>query len=423
MDARIILAGQQPDIVNVLARSNEAAQQRINYDQQNALSRTIQQNGPGIMAGDPNALNALARFDPQAALGVQSTRLGMDATRQQMSILGENEKREVEKYARELGKEKAAEEALKIENSVKQALAAPSPEAFDAMVQQMGRPDLVGQYENRNQLAARHMSVAEVMKMTAGPESEIKVPEGLMFADPRKPRDGFVPVPGAATAQEWRAATPQEAAQFGAQAGQINTKTGKFDAQSVPKGTSLTVDPTTGAVTFREGANVNGTGEPTVGDVYNPNEIKGVVQMIDDIAADPSLPRVVGPIMGGGGNDIDQLNVIQRGYYGGQGTALVERIGQLQSNAWLSARAMLKGGGAITDYESKKAEAAVARLSRAKSEAEFRTGLKDLRDAITEGEAKLRGKGTAANPPAPPAPITTPGGTVLKFDAEGNRLP
>jgi hypothetical protein len=92
----------------------------------------------------------------------------------------------------------------------------------------------------------------------------------------------------------------------------------------------------------------------------------------------------------GGGNKISDMNMTQRLAYGQEGLGLIERIGQLQSNAWLSARQMLKGGGAITDYESQKAEAAVARLERPKSEEEFKLALKDLRDAIVEGEAKLR---------------------------------
>ena len=103
--------------------------------------------------------------------------------------------------------------------------------------------------------------------------------------------------------------------------------------------------------------------------------------------------------------------------------ATIARIGQLQSNAWLSARAMLKGGGAITDYESKKAEAAVARLERPKDAKEFKQALKDLRDAITEGEAKLKGKGAA--PAASPAPTdAAPSGepTRLKYNPETGEL-
>ena len=63
---------------------------------------------------------------------------------------------------------------------------------------------------------------------------------------------------------------------------------------------------------------------------------------------------------------------------------------------------MLKGGGAITDYESRKAEAAMARLSRVQDEASFKSALKDLKDAIIEGQAKLdaAAKGQPTSQPA-----------------------
>ena len=141
---------------------------------------------------------------------------------------------------------------------------------------------------------------------------------------------------------------------------------------------------------------------------YNPMEVDAVVSSIDAIANDPNLPRVVGPLEGGGGNNIDDLGAAQRMYYGPEGTALVERIGQLQSTTWLAARQMLKGGGAITDYESRKAEAAMARLSRAKGEAEFKAALKDLRDAVTEGQAKLAAAGMGGQQPAQPAQTQGP---------------
>lgn len=114
------------------------------------------------------------------------------------------------------------------------------------------------------------------------------------------------------------------------------------------------------------------------------------VNLIDDIARDPSLAKVTGPIEGGGGNNVDEFGIAKRMYYGGEGLATIQKIAQLQNTAWLAARDMLKGGGAITDYESKKAEGAMARLSRAQGDAEFKAALQDLRDAITEGAAKLK---------------------------------
>lgn len=184
--------------------------------------------------------------------------------------------------------------------------------------------------------------------------------------------------------------------------GLINDEQYKAGLQALaPTGTSVTVGPD-GQVQFTQGVGVGGTGAPTVGQVYNPNEIQSVIGMIDQIATDPNLPNVVGQkaVILGGGNKISDMNMTQRLAYGQEGLGLIERIGQLQSNAWLSARQMLKGGGAITDYESQKAEAAVARLERPKSEGEFKQALKDLRDAIVEGEAKLRAQQGGALAPA-----------------------
>jgi hypothetical protein len=277
---------------------------------------------------------------------------------------------------------------------------APTPEAFDAMMTEIGRTEMIGQFENRDDLAADFLSIAEILKMSAGPDAP-------------KPQT--------------------EAAQLKADLDANLIDRATYDAEMArraPKGTSIIVDPKTGQMTYSEGVGVGASASPTVGQVYNPNEVASVISMIDEIAASPNLDSVVGPIEGGGGNNIDDLSTARRAYYGGDGTALVERIGQLQNNAWLSARQMLKGGGAITDYESRKAEGAVARLSRAKSEDEFRTALKDLRDAITEGEAKLRGGGGASSPPrpsegqpaAPVAPVPQ-GEPTVASDADYDALP
>lgn len=385
LNPSIILAGQAPDVMGAMSAGLQQAQNQLAFDRQNALHDLYRTQGPQIMAGDQAALNQLAQFDPTAALGVQdarlgmdSTRLSMDATRQRMTALDASEAREAERYAREIGAEAAAAEAAKIEEAVKAAMMAPDAATFDAMMAQMA-PELVGQFDNRQMLASRFMSMAEILKMNA---------------------------PGDPLTTEAKLA-----ADF--QAGRIDQATYEAGlARLAPKGTSLTVDPTTGAVTFQEGAGVGGgAGGPTVGQVYNPNEIQSVLGLIDQIAQDPNLSDVVGnkAIVLGGGNMVNEMNLAQRVGYGTGGLSAIEKIGQLQSNAWLSARAMLKGGGAITDYESKKAEAAVARLERPKSEADFRAALKELRDAITEGEAKLRGV-APANTPAPaasptPAPI------------------
>lgn len=416
MNAGIILGGQQIDVLGAMDKGRAMAESQIGLNLQNALAQLYKEQGAQIAAGDQGALNALAGFDPLTAqsvaqnnLGMASTRLGMDQTRQQMATSAEDlatrretSRREAEAALREQAATLTAEQLAAESAALSEALSGGAffyqnkdKAGYDAFLQSKGIDPAEFPFEAFPAHAASVEGVLEAMKTFAPPEAP-------------KPQT--------------------EAAQLKADldAGLIDQATYQAEiARRAPKGTSLTVDPATGQVTFQEGVGVTGSGAPKVGDVYNPNEVQNVVTMIDEIADNPNLPGVLGPIEGGGGNNIDDMSDIRRAYYGGDGTALIERIGQLQSNAWLSARAMLKGGGAITDYESRKAEGAVARLSRAKSEAEFRKALKDLRDAITDGEAKLRGGAATPSAALVAAPTEAPAETKpkrLKFNPATGEL-
>jgi hypothetical protein len=193
LNPQIILGGQTPDIMGALDRGRVAAEGQIGLNRQNALAALYQDQGAQIMAGDQNALNALARMDPNAALGtqqnilgVQSARQDMDFTAKKMAALDTATQREAEAYAKSISAEQAAQEAAALEAGIKQALAAPTPEAFDALMVQSGRPEMVGQFDNREVLAAQFMSVAEILKMNAGPEplspaDRYKVVGGSLF--------------------------------------------------------------------------------------------------------------------------------------------------------------------------------------------------------------------------------------------------
>lgn len=66
------------------------------------------------------------------------------------------------------------------------------------------------------------------------------------------------------------------------------------------------------------------------------------------------------------------------------------RIDQMSGNAFLNGRALLKGQGQITDFESRKAEAAFARLSTAQSKDEFIAALDEFQQALEDGYAKIQ---------------------------------
>lgn len=80
-----------------MARGTEAGLGAARAGRENALARLYQTQGDRVLAGDREALNALARLSPDAAMGVQNnmlgmeqTRLGMDATRLGMDQTRQN---------------------------------------------------------------------------------------------------------------------------------------------------------------------------------------------------------------------------------------------------------------------------------------------------------------------------------------------
>ena len=193
LDPSIILQGRSPDMVARYSQGLATGQQQNQIETQNALAGLYQTQGAGILAGDQGALNALAGIDPNAAmgmqsaqLGMQSTRLGMDAqrqgmaaTQQRMDMLTREEKAAVAAQAASMGAAERASAAAEIENAVKMGMTAQSSEQWDALMSQMGAADLVGQFGQRQGLAARYMEIADVFKMVApgqgGGASEEKI--------------------------------------------------------------------------------------------------------------------------------------------------------------------------------------------------------------------------------------------------------
>ncbi len=174
LDPSIILQGRAPDILGTLTRSNEAAQMQRNNLRQRDIEQLYKTEGAGMLAGNQNSLNALAGFDPTAAQGIQQNQLGMDATRQNMAINAEElqmRRAEAKRLAEEriatkadnLTKEQAEAEAAKIERGVAAASTAQNPQQWDTIVQQLGLPDLVGQFANREAVIAPYLGVKDAL--------------------------------------------------------------------------------------------------------------------------------------------------------------------------------------------------------------------------------------------------------------------
>lgn len=73
-------------------------------------------------------------------------------------------------------------------------------------------------------------------------------------------------------------------------------------------------------------------------------------------------------------------------------------LAQIQGGVFLRAFETLKGGGQITEIESQKAEAAMARLTRVQSEEGFRKSLKELQDIVAGARARAVGRSSNDTP-------------------------
>ena len=379
LNAGIILGGQQPDILGAMDKGRAMAEAQIGLNRQNALAELYRTQGAQIAAGDQNALNALAAFDPNASLGVQGNILGLQAQKQdmqfsaeKMQMIRDESKREAEAALAAQADKLTAEQLAQEQQALSEAL---SGGAFF--------------YQNKDEagynafLQSKGLDPAEY-PFEAFPAHAATV-EGVLDAmaafQPPAPADEY----GRYVAEQTAKGLPPLD-----RIGFENAKKGN--------GVTTTTRNADGSETTVQVGGAAVTGQPTSGDALRTSmtDAESVVALIDEIAQDPALPGVTGSWEGGGGNNVDEFSGTRRAYYGDAGLAVIQKIAQLQGNAWLGARALLKGGGAITDYESRKAEAAMARLSRAQGDKEYLAALNDLKSAIQDGMAKLQGAGSGS---------------------------
>lgn len=131
-------------------------------------------------------------------------------------------------------------------------------------------------------------------------------------------------------------------------------------------------------------------------------EAQRIALQIDDLKSHPGLDEIFGKTLGIIPNQWGPT------VPGSNKANAMARIEQMSGNAFLNGRTLLKGGGAITDFESQKAEAAFARLSTAQSKEEFLSGLADFQAALEAGVRKLQQQSTSL-------PGQPPGGGAVDY--------
>ncbi|WP_058600762.1 phage tail tip lysozyme [Aureimonas ureilytica] len=121
---------------------------------------------------------------------------------------------------------------------------------------------------------------------------------------------------------------------------------------------------------------------------------------IQSVLDDPNLDSSVGSFQG-------RLPSFRQG-----AVDFDKKLERLQGQTFLQAREFLRGQGSITDFESQRAEAAMAQLSTAQSEQQFRAALAEFRDAVRSGVAKVEMMAGQGAQGAAPAQASAPAATA-----------
>jgi hypothetical protein len=247
LQTNIPMMGQQPDFGNALARGYQAGAFANQQMRQNALAKYQQANASGIMSGDPEAIAGLAEHDMDAAMRAR---------------VGNLQAREAEAQLDAREAAIAAQEMESIMRPLAVAYANGDQASFEAMVAQAGLEGVT--MDNFEMVAAKTAETYEMlMNITDANAGEFKVVDGQLVHT--KGDKASVVDLGQDAQQGFRVATPEEAAQYGAQAGQIDTKTGRFyptggkgqtinvntgdsapQVGTIPQGYELHQDPETG---------------------------------------------------------------------------------------------------------------------------------------------------------------------------------
>ncbi len=111
------------------------------------------------------------------------------------------------------------------------------------------------------------------------------------------------------------------------------------------------------------------------------------------------------------GRDLSHGSIGGRmGPIGGAQAAYIGKVDQLKGRAFLEAYSILKGGGQISEIEGKKAEQAIARLSRVQDIGDFNRALDDLEGVVKSSVTTARQKAGVSGASQPPSKQPDPWG-------------
>ncbi|WP_028955920.1 hypothetical protein [Sulfitobacter sp. 20_GPM-1509m] len=284
LNPSIILAGTQPNLLAAVQGGNQAAAQQNEFQRTNALNNLYKEQGAQIASGDQNALNALAQFDPKAALGIQGQRQSMEINREELAIRRQSAARQAEAWAQQQDERTRAEQAAKIKQGLMaagQAYQAGDQAAFDRILQESGaEPFPMEEFPFR---AAQYEGVLDALdkasKFGQGPQPEYAFDNG-QFYDKNNPQAGAQTIPGYQTEATGPLSTAGKLA-ADLRAGRITQE--EYNAAVAKSGLRVSVGPD-GNTVFEQGVGVTGGGKP-------PSERQSTLRLFGGLM-DETMPAI-----------------------------------------------------------------------------------------------------------------------------------
>jgi len=404
LNPNIILAGQQPDIVNALARSTQSAGMAQQVQQEAKKNAFLGRNGAALMAGDQQALSGFAQFDPVGATNMLSTRQGMNIAAQTNARAASKQSAEMLAIVNKMSAAEAAQELAATEAAMRQATTY-FLQGNLAGVNSVLSAEGIGELQSLDQYEAIALGFKDATEM-------LKAKAEMEAARNPKPADdygryrqeeiaaGRQPLDRIRYHRELKATPPAPSSEpaaiaalrFRAQeAGLVpgSPEYQTFMANGGSGGKATTVyDPATG----RPLVQIGGNPSQDAGKLQ-PSSPQSMLNTIDGILGDPALDSATGIF--------SFLQMVP----GTEQRRVGARIRQLDGQAFLQAFESLKGGGQITEIEGTKATQAIGRLDSAQRPEDYRAALAELRDLLLIARDRPQGwaEQQAATTPAPSA--------------------
>ncbi len=384
MNPGIILSGRAPDIMGSMARGAETGQFVNDARHTNAYRNALSEYGPGAFQGDPNAMNALAAYDPQGMLGMRTT---MNAERRADSAEGraaEAHRIRLAEYTSGLDAASAAAERERIVKGLSGAAffyQRGDEQGYNAWLQQQGLDPAEYPMANFEPIAMGFVPVLEalegVIERNAGPEPATP---GLKEYEAARAQ-GFT-----GTFLEYKQAL--------AEAGRASTTVnvgGEATMGTIPQGFAVVPDPA--SPTGTKMVAIPGGPEDTT--KFDAERITGRDRAADIVLDD--ISRVM--------TALDQGVIPVTGLIGGTaanvpGTAaydVAKTLDTIRANVGFDKLQQMRessptGGalGQVSEMENRLLQSVLGNLTQSQSEAQFRYNLTRLEDVYLD---IIHGKG------------------------------